>query len=107
MTDGTLLVLTTSGSAAEAKRLATGLVEERLAACVNRIDGVRSTYRWQGKVENDEESLLVIKTTEERYPALEAAIKRIAGYELPEIVAVRIDAGLPDYLRWVADSVRT
>lgn len=105
MTSGTLLVLTTCDDPEQAQRLADGLVEERLAACVNRIDGVRSTYRWQGAVERDAESLLVIKTTEERYEALEGAIKRISGYELPEVVAVRIDSGLADYLSWVKDSV--
>ena len=105
MTSATLLVLTTCDDPEQAQRLADGLVEERLAACVNRIDGVRSTYRWQGAVERDAESLLVIKTTEERYEALEQAIKRISGYELPEVVAVRIQGGLADYLSWVRDSV--
>lgn len=105
MTSGTLLVLTTCDDPGQAQQLADGLVAERLAACVNRIDGVRSTYRWQGAVEHDAESLLVIKTTEDRYDALEQAIKRISGYELPEVVAVRVHGGLPDYLSWVKDSV--
>lgn len=107
MTTGTLIVLTTCDDPEQAQHLADGLVEERLAACVNRIDNVRSTYRWQGAVERDAESLLVIKTAEDRYGALEEAIKRISGYELPEIVAVRIDGGLADYLSWVRSSVES
>lgn len=102
---GTLIVLTTCDGPEAAQKLADGLVAERLAACVNRVDQVQSTYRWQGAVEHDTESLLVIKTTEERYDALERAIKRISGYELPEVVAVRVEGGLPDYLRWVKASV--
>lgn len=101
---GTLLVLTTCGSAADAQRIASALVERRLAACVNAVNGVASTYRWQGRVVTEEESLLVIKTTAERYPALEAAIRELSGYELPEVVAVRVDGGLPPYLDWVAQS---
>lgn len=104
-TAGTLIVLTTCDNPEQAQRLADGLVEERLAACVNRIDGVQSTYRWKGAVERDAESLLVIKTTAERYNELEQAIKRISGYELPEVLAVRVEGGLPGYLSWVEDSV--
>lgn len=107
MATGTLIVLTTCDDPEQAQKLADGLVGERLAACVNRIDGVQSTYRWQGAVERDAESLLVIKTAEDRYAALEEAIKRISGYELPEIVAVRIDGGLADYLSWVKSSTES
>lgn len=102
---GALLVLTTCGGAADAQRIAAALVERRLAACVNTLNGVSSTYRWQGRVVHDEESLLLIKTTAERYPALEAAIRELSGYELPEVVAVRVDGGLPPYLDWLAESV--
>lgn len=102
---GTLLVLTTCGGAADAERIATGLVERRLAACVNALNGAVSTYRWQGKVVREEETLLLIKTTPERYSALEAAIRELSGYELPEVIGVRVDAGLPGYLQWVADEV--
>lgn len=105
VTSATLIVLTTCDDAEQAQRLADGLVAERLAACVNRVDHVQSTYRWKGAVECDAESLLVIKTTEERYAALERAIKRISGYELPEVLAVRVHGGLADYLSWVQDSV--
>ena len=102
---GTLLVLTTCGSAADAQRIASALVERRLAACVNAVNGVASTYRWQGRVVTEEESLLVIKTTEAQLEALEAAIRETSSYELPEVVAVRIDRGLPGYLGWIAESV--
>ena len=102
---GVLLVLTTCGSAADARKIASELVERRLAACVNAVNGVVSTYRWEGRVVQEEESLLVIKTTAERYLALESAIRELSGYELPEVVAVRVDGGLPAYLDWLAESV--
>ena len=100
-----LLVLTTCGSAADAERIASALVERRLAACVNAVGGVTSTYRWQGRVVREQEQLLVIKTTGERYRDVEAAIRELSGYELPEVVAVRVDGGLPPYLDWLAESV--
>ncbi|HEY8519608.1 MAG TPA: divalent-cation tolerance protein CutA [Gammaproteobacteria bacterium] len=100
-----LLVLTTCGTPAAAERLARQLVAERLAACVNRIDRVTSCYRWKGEVEQAEESLLLIKTTEDRYAAVERTIREQSGYELPEVVAVGVERGLPDYLAWVRESV--
>ena len=104
MASESLLVLTTCGPA-EADRIATTLVERRLAACVNTVNGVVSAYRWQGKVERDQESLLVIKTTADRYPALEEAIRETSSYELPEVVAVRLSGGSADYLAWLAEAV--
>ncbi|MDP2809573.1 MAG: divalent-cation tolerance protein CutA [Rhodocyclaceae bacterium] len=98
----TLLVLTNLPDAPSAHALAGRLVEARLAACVNILAPCRSVYRWQGKVEEAEETPLLIKTTSERYPALEAAIRAGHPYELPEIVAVPIGPGLPEYLAWVA-----
>jgi periplasmic divalent cation tolerance protein len=98
----TLLVLTNLPDAASARSLAEALVAERLAACVNILASCRSVYRWQGKVEDAEEVPLLIKTTADRYAALEAAIRARHPYELPEIVAVPIARGLPDYLAWVA-----
>lgn len=96
-----LLVLTNLPDAVSAQALAAALVEERLAACVNILAPCRSVYRWQGKVEDASEVPLLIKTTADRYPALEAAVRARHPYELPEIVAVPIAHGLPDYLRWV------
>lgn len=97
-----LVVLTTLPDAASAHALASHLVEQRVAACVNVLAPCRSVYRWQGAVEDAEEVPMLIKTTAERYPALEAAIRAQHPYELPEIVAVPLVRGLPAYLDWVA-----
>lgn len=101
-----LLVLTNCPDAAVADSLAAKLVEARLAACVNILAPARSVYRWQGAVERAEEIPLLIKTTADRYAALESAIREHHPYELPEIVAIPIDRGLPAYLQWVADEIR-
>jgi periplasmic divalent cation tolerance protein len=97
-----LLVLTNLPDRAAAERLADALITERLAACVNILAPCRSVYRWQGAVRHDEEHPMLIKTTEERYAALEQAIRTRHPYELPEIVAVRIERGLAAYLDWLA-----
>ena len=103
----TLLVLTNLPDRANADRLADSLVERRLAACVNILAPCRSVYRWKGAVQRDEEHPMLIKTTAERYSALEAAIRAMHPYELPEIVAVRIERGLPGYLAWVDAETKT
>ena len=97
----TLLVLTNLPDLVGAETLAQALIEARLAACVNILAPCRSVYRWQDAVEHAEEVPLLIKTTEDRYPALEAAIRARHPYELPEIVALSISRGLPEYLAWV------
>jgi periplasmic divalent cation tolerance protein len=97
----TLLVLTNLPDRAVADRLADLLIEQRLAACVNILSPCRSVYRWQGAVQHGEEHPVLIKTTAERYPALETAIRAVHPYELPEIIAVPIERGLPAYLAWV------
>lgn len=97
-----LLVLTTLPDEASAHALASSLVADRLAACINVMAPCRSVYRWRGEIENALEVPLLIKTTAERYEALEAAIRARHPYELPEIVAVPIARGLPEYLAWVA-----
>lgn len=84
-----------------AQKLATLLVEQRLAACVNVLAPCTSVYRWQGKVETANEIPVLIKTTRERYAALESAIRAHHPYELPEIIAVSLSAGLPAYLEWI------
>lgn len=99
-----LLVVTTCASVASAAEIATHLVSARLAACVNAIANVTSTYRWNDNIEQAQECVLLIKTTGERYEALEAAIRERSSYELPEIVAVPIDRGLPAYLDWITAS---
>ena len=96
-----LLVLTNLPDEASAEALATALVETRLAACVNRLAPCHSVYRWQGNIERAMEIPLLIKTDSARYPALEAAIRSRHPYETPEIIALPITHGLPDYLAWL------
>jgi periplasmic divalent cation tolerance protein len=104
MTPTDILLVHITCPAANAAALAEALVQQRLAACVNALPGLRSVYRWQGQVEQAEETLLVAKTTQARYAALEAEVRRLHPYELPEIVAVHVACGLPAYLQWVEDS---
>lgn len=100
-----LLVLTTCASADDAEGLAVTLVEQRLAACVNNLGRVQSTYRWQGRVEREQESLLVIKTTEARLAEVEQTIRERSRYEVPEVLAIPVQGGSATYLGWLADSV--
>lgn len=97
-----LLVLTSLPDADSAQRMADALVASRAAACVNMLAPCTSVYRWQGKLETAHEVPLLIKTTRNAYARLEAAIRAHHPYELPEIIAVPVDAGLPAYLQWVA-----
>jgi periplasmic divalent cation tolerance protein len=103
----TLLVLTNLPDQPAAEVLARALVEARLAACVTILAPCRSVYRWQGAVETAGEVPLLIKTTATGYPALAAAICAQHPYELPEIIAVPITEGLPEYLAWVAAETRS
>lgn len=100
-----LIALCTCPDDASAARLAHALVEERLAACVNRIAGVRSTYAWQGAVHDDAEVLLLIKTEASRFDALRERVLALHPYELPELIAVEVTRGLDRYLAWVAAAV--
>ncbi|MEI7612493.1 MAG: divalent-cation tolerance protein CutA [Betaproteobacteria bacterium] len=97
-----LLVLTNLPDHTAAETLATALVDQRLAACVNILPPCRSIYRWQGTVERADEVPLLIKTTSSRYASLEAAIRAAHPYDVPEIIALPITQGLPEYLAWVA-----
>lgn len=97
-----LLVLTNLPDAESARALAAQLVENRLAACVNVLAPCRSVYRWQGKIETAAEVPILIKTTRAAYPRLEKIIREHHPYELPEIIALPVEAGLPGYLAWVA-----
>jgi periplasmic divalent cation tolerance protein len=90
---------------ASAAGLARTLVEERLAGCISRVPGVTSTYRWEGRVQEDAELLLVIKTTGERLATLSARIEALHPYEVPEIIAVEIGAGSERYLGWLGQTV--
>lgn len=98
------LVLSTS-PAQTAPELARALVTERLAACVNLVSGVRSVYVWEGKLEDAAETLLLMKTTQEKVDALVARVRELHPYECPEVIALPVETGFPPYLRWVADSV--
>ncbi len=102
----TLLVLTNLPDRPSAEALASELVEARLAACVNVLAPCHSVYRWRGAVETANEVPLLIKTTSERYAALETMIRSRHPYELPEVIALPIADGLPDYLAWVAAETR-
>jgi periplasmic divalent cation tolerance protein len=100
-----LQVLTTTGSEEEAGRIATFLVERRLAACV-QVDGpITSRYRWQGKIEEDQEWQCLAKTTAAAYEAVEAAIREVHSYDEPEIIATPIFAGSAGYLAWIDENV--
>lgn len=98
------LVLNTCPDGQTARAIAAALVEERAAACVNIVPGVRSVYRWQGSIEEDEEQLLLIKTTSDKYPLVEQTIQGRHPYEVPEIIAVSLASGLPAYLSWIGES---
>ena len=100
-----LLVLTTIGSEEDAARLGRSLVEKRLVACVNVIGPVRSIFLWKGKVEDESERVLLMKTRADRYVDLETAIKELHPYEVPEVIAIPIERGSQDYLSWVDENV--
>ena len=102
MTD-IVIVLTTVADDARAEQLARQLVTERLGACVNLYPAMASFYRWKGLVERDTERQLVIKTTRDRVPALEARVKELHAYELPEFVVIAVDAGSVEYVEWVKE----
>ena len=101
MTSDYCVVMNTCPDAASAENIARTLLERKLAACINVLPGVKSFFTWQGTNESVEEHLLLIKTTFKVYPALEQAILELHPYELPEIIAVPMAAGLPDYLAWI------
>jgi len=98
------LIVSTVDSEAAARTLATGLVEDRLAACVTIVPGVQSVYRWQGAVESAGEWLLLIKTGAAQVEALLAALAERHPYDVPEGLVLTVSDGLPDYLAWVTDS---
>jgi len=102
-----LLVFTNLPDRAAAERIADALVTEGVAACVNVLAECGSVYRWQGKVEHASEVPLLIKTTRAAYPRLESALRELHPYELPEIIALPVSAGLPEYLNWVAEQTGT
>lgn len=99
------IVLTTAGSREEAEKIADALVERRLAACANIVGPIHSVYRWQGKVENAAEHLLIIKTTATLFDAVAKTIRELHSYELPECVQLPIENGSEEYLEWIGSSI--
>ena len=100
---GYIVVFVTAGSMEEGVRIAKTLVEEGLAACVNLVPKVRSIYRWKGKVCDEEEVLMVVKTGEDLFERVKARVRDLHTYEVPEIVALPIKKGLKEYLEWMDD----
>jgi len=100
-----LVVLITAADAAQAERIATALVEESLAACVNVVPGVRSIYRWKGELVRDDEALLLAKTTRARFEALQARVHALHTYDVPEVVALESAAMSEGYARFLADTL--
>jgi len=105
MMSNALIVLVTAPNIEEASRIADALVGGRLAACVNILSGIESVYRWKGRVARDSETLMIIKTTDERYAELEVQIKALHSYTTPEVIAIRIERGSEAYLKWLGESV--
>jgi periplasmic divalent cation tolerance protein len=99
------IVLVTAGSEEEAKKIARALVERRLAACVNIIPQVLSIYRWQGKLAEDREWILLVKTTAAAFDRVRQAIAELHSYDLPECICLTIEDGSANYLQWIAESV--
>ena len=99
-------VLVTVGDSPTALRISRALVSKKLAACVNVIRGVRSLYRWKGKIQDDRELLLIIKTNAKNVDAVERVVQKLHTYEVPEIVSVKFDRGSEPYLRWLKEAVK-
>ena len=106
MAKNQVVTLCTVPDKALGEKIAQALVEERLAACVNLGPGVTSTYRWEGKVQKDAECLLIIKTTAARFEALKNRIQALHTYDLPEIIALPIQDGDADYLKWITENTK-
>lgn len=102
---GNIVVFCTCGSEGEAEQIASELVSQSLAVCVNITAPVRSVYRWQGKIESATEWMLIVKTSQHLFDELSAAILALHSYEVPEIIAVPLCAGSPAYLRWMESSL--
>ena len=101
-----VVVFITAGSTSEAHTIARALVEEQVAACVSIVSPVQSVYRWQGKLCDDREVLLIAKTAEAMLEKLTTRVKQLHSYEVPEIIALPIVAGAEDYLRWIQEQTR-
>ena len=102
-----LILVCTCPDAATARRLAGGLLERKLAACVNILPEIRSMYRWQGELHDDSEALMVVKTVHQAYAEVEAWLLQHHPYDVPEVLAVQVQAGSAAYLEWVQNEIET
>ena len=99
------VIFITAGSKEEAEKLSRGMVEKKLAFCVNAVPSILSTYHWEGKIHVDEEILLIVKTRKEKYSTLETWVKQQHSYDVPEIISLPVQKGLPEYLKAIDDWV--
>jgi len=104
MTDK-IIVMVTGGSVRECKKIARHLLDQRLIACANVIPMVRSLYRWQGKIADEKECLMILKSARQHFPSLRAEVEKLHSYSVPEVIALPIIDGAPNYLNWIAESV--
>lgn len=100
-----VVILVTAGSAEEAQTIATALLEQKLAACVNIVDKIDSRFWWQGRIDSAQESLLIIKSRKDLFARVEALVKSLHSYQVPEIIAMDISLGSTDYLTWIKDNL--
>ena len=100
-----ILVLTTTDTPALAKKIAGALVEAGQAACVNILPGIRSIYRWDGRLQDEAECLLLVKTSSDRFEPVRSVIRALHTYQIPEVIAIPLTAGDPDYLSWIRSSL--
>jgi uncharacterized protein involved in tolerance to divalent cations len=105
MTDEFLVVFITAPNVEEAERIATALVDERLAACVNVLPDCRSIYRWEGELQHDDEALMIVKSSQDAFEALEKRVIELHSYDVPEVIAVDLTAVSTDYLAFLRDSL--
>ncbi len=104
--DNEIVVFVTTASETEALRIGRAVVEQELAACANVLSAIRSVFRWEGKVSEEHECLMILKSRADLFDELAAAIKDLHSYSVPEIIAVPIQRGWPDYLRWIHEVTR-
>ena len=106
MPENQIVILCTVPDRGSGEKIAQALVEERLAACVNLVPGVVSTYRWEGAVKQEDELLLLIKTNGTRFEAVRERVMALHPYDIPEIIAIPITMGSADYLKWLSDNLK-